>query len=476
MGQEVAAGQTHSAATAAAPSRGERAGRWGVWHARLSRHTGWGLVAAGLATAALCLSHLPSLLLHAQFYADDGGWFQTAYEHGPLLTLWTPAAGYLVTLQRVTASLSLLLPTALVPTFFNAVALLVEAGGVCYLLSRRMAESIPRLWVRLAVALVVIALPNAYDTTGNLTNAQWHLALIAFLAIFASPPRRLWGWICDGFVLVLSGLTGPYCILLEPIAAGRWLRDRGDRRRRFVLLANSACALVQLGVLAAAFGQQRSSRGLAAGVAPLITLLGRQITLGLLVGAHGLNGLVGRPFGDSLLALGVLAAIPITTCAWAAWRGPAILRAFCLFAALELLLALVAPSIPSPRWPNLGNPADIVNFHPGGIRYFLYPLLAFALSLGYLGGRRGRPVWRPAGDPPRRERRLRDAPARVGAVAVLALLLVTAADGVPRDWVYPPYLDQHWGAQVQRLDAAAPGTRVVIPINPPGWTITLTAR
>jgi hypothetical protein len=61
-------------------------------------------------------------------------------------------------------------------------------------------------------------------------------------------------------------------------------------------------------------------------------------------------------------------------------------------------------------------------------------------------------------------------------VAVLALLLVTAADGVPRDWVYPPYLDQHWGAQVQRLDAAAPGTRVVIPINPQGWTITLTAR
>jgi hypothetical protein len=180
--------------------------------------------------------------------------------------------------------------------------------------------------------------------------------------------------------------------------------------------------------------------------------------------------------GDSLLALGVLAAIPIVTCGWAAWRGPAILRAFCLLAALELLLALVAPSIPSPRWPNLGNPADIVSFHPGGIRYFLYPLLAFALSLGWLGGRRVRPGRRPAGDFPRRERRLREAPARVAAVAATLLLLLTAADGVPRDWVYPPYLDQHWAAQVQRLDAAAPGTRVVIPINPPGWTVTLIAR
>jgi hypothetical protein len=169
----------------------------------------------------------------------------------------------------------------------------------------------------------------------------------------------------------------------------------------------------------------------------------------------------------------VLAAIPVVACAWAGWRGPAILGAFCAFAALELVLALVAPSIPSPRWPNLGEPADIVNFHPGGIRYFLYPLLAFAISLGWLAARRARPSPRPEGKPPRR---LRDAPARVGAVAAFILLLLSAANGVPRDWLYPPYLDQHWGAQVQRLDAAAPGTRVVIPINPRGWTITLTAR
>ena len=473
MGPEVAARQTHCAATAAARSRGERAGRWGVWHARLSQHTGWCLVAAALATAALCFSHLPSLLLHAQFYADDGSWYQTAYAHGPLVSLWDPAAGYLIALQRITASLSLLLPTVAVPTFFNAVGLLVEAGGICYLLSRRMADSIPRLAVRVAIALLVIALPNSYDTTGNLTNAQWHLGLIAFLVVFAGRPRRLWGWICDGAVLILSGLTGPYCILLEPIAAWRWLRDRGDRRRGFVLLANSACAIAQVAVLAAAYAQQRSSQGLAPGMAALVTLLGRQLTLGLTSGAHGLSGLVGTPLGDNLVALAVLAAIPVVACAWAGWRGPAILGAFCAFAALELVLALVAPSIPSPRWPNLGEPADIVNFHPGGIRYFLYPLLAFAISLGWLAARRARPSPRPEGKPPRR---LRDAPARVGAVAAFILLLLSAANGVPRDWLYPPYLDQHWGAQVQRLDAAAPGTRGVIPINPRGWTITLTAR
>src|SRR5438105_8481905 len=193
---------------------------------------GWWLVAAAAIAALLWFSHLPSLLFHAQFYADDGGWYQLAYSDGPWGSLTHQAAGYLVTLQRLGASASLALPIVAVPTFFNVVGLAVGAGGICYLLSSRMASVIPRLSVRAAIAVLVIALPNAYDTGDNLTNAQWHLGLIAFLVIFAKPPRRVAGWVLDGVIIVLGGLTGPFCILLEPLIGWLWLRDRRNPRFR----------------------------------------------------------------------------------------------------------------------------------------------------------------------------------------------------------------------------------------------------
>lgn len=294
MGAEAASRPALDAGTAAGGgTREER--RW-AWPRLLARHPGWCLLGIALATAALWFSHLPSLLLHAQFYADDGIWYRDAYSQGPLSTLFQPDAGYLVLLQRLGAALSLLLPTALAPTLFNLVALLVEVGGICYLVSSRMASAIPSTAARLLIAVLVIVLPNAYDTSGNLTNAQWHLALIAFLVVFAGRPARRWGWLCDGVVLVVSGLTGPYSILLEPIAAWRWLRDRGDRHRLAVLAANSAVAAVQVGVLLTSATAERLAGALAAGPLTLVTLLGRQVTLGLVVGAHGLAGLAGSPW------------------------------------------------------------------------------------------------------------------------------------------------------------------------------------
>ncbi|MGA8016664.1 MAG: hypothetical protein WCB85_12175, partial [Candidatus Dormiibacterota bacterium] len=435
------------------------------------------LVGAALVTAGLWLSHMPSLLLHAQFYADDRTWYAGAYTYGPILSLAHPAHGYVVLLQRLTASLSLALPMVAAPTFFNAVALLVEVAGIAYLLSPRMASAIPALWARLAIAALVVALPNAYDTSGNLTNSQWHLGLIAFLVVFARPPRGRWGRLSDGLILTLSGLTGPYCIILEPIVVWRWRQDRQDAHRQMVMLVVSVCTAIQILMILVTGGVHPGTRDLGAGLLPLITMLGRQWTLGLLVGARGLTGLVGTPVGSNPAVLALLAAVPVATCLWAGWRGPAILRAFCLLAALELILALAQPTVSTPpAWPNLGRPADIVNFSPGGIRYFLYPLLAFAISLGWLAWRQASALLVHRGPRPRGLRRAGVATGRAAGLGAAALLLIAAADGVPRDWLYPPYLEEHWAAEVDRFQSAPAGTKVVIPVNPTGWTMVLVAR
>jgi hypothetical protein len=61
-------------------------------------------------------------------------------------------------------------------------------------------------------------------------------------------------------------------------------------------------------------------------------------------------------------------------------------------------------------------------------------------------------------------------------IAAGALIAATILVGVPSDWSYPPYTDMHPERYAEVLDRAAPGTRVVIPINPPGWTIELTRK
>jgi hypothetical protein len=453
------------------------------WHRSLSRRSQWWLVAAAAVTAALWVSHMPALLFHAQLYADDGGWYQGAYTLGPLASVPHPAAGYFVVFQRLIASISLLLPIIAVPTFFNAVALAVQILGICYLVSRRMEPAIPSLAARVSIALLVIALPNAYDTSGNLTSTQWHLGLLAFLALFAGPARRLGGQLLDTAIIVISGLTGPYCILLEPIAIWRWRRNPGDRRLLSLLVANTVCSAAQLIVIVDRLAVERSTSPLAAGFYPLVRMIGRQVTLGFIVGAHGLSTIAGTFIASNPVALSALTVIPLTVCGWAAWRGPRILRAFCYFALAVFVLALIAPSIAGFRWPSLGDPADIANFHPGGLRYFLYPLLAFAISLGWLAVTYGIPLLRRAS----RERTAAKATmpvladrtvwfGRAVGVAAACVIAGSVFVGMRVDWGYPPYLEEHWAAEVHRLDVAGRGTVVVIPINPRGWTLSLVAR
>jgi hypothetical protein len=456
---------------------------WEKWRGSLSRPSRWWLVAAAVLTAALWLSHMPALLFHAQLYADDGGWYQGAYTLGPLASLPHPAAGYFVLFQRLIASVSLVLPLIAVPTFFNVVALAVQIVGICYLLSRRMASAMPSLTVRVLIALLVIGLPNAYDTSGNLTSTQWHLGLLAFLVLFASSARRMSGHILDAAVIVIGGLTGPYCILLEPITIWRWRRNPGDRRLKYLLIANSVVAVAQFLVIVDRLTVERLSSPLAAGFYAFVRMIGRQVTLGLVVGAHGLVAIAGSFVASNAAALTALTVIPLAVCAWAAWRGPGILRAFCYFAFAVLALALVAPSIAGFRWPSLGDPADITNFHPGGLRYFLYPLLAFAISLGWLVVAYVIP-WLNHLRQRRADAGITANPApnrrvwmgRVVGLAAAGVLAGSVLFGMRMDWTYPPYLEEHWGAQVQRFEAAPRGTVVVFPINPQSWTFSLVAR
>jgi hypothetical protein len=142
-------------------------------------------------------SRRPSLLTHAQFYAEDGMiWFAQAYNFGWLHSLFLPQVGYLNVVPRLGAGLALLVPLQCAPLVMAIVGLLIQALPVPILLSARCSNwaSLPD---RLLLAAIYVALPGTREIHVVLTNAQWHMALAAALLSFAASPRTWRGRLCD---------------------------------------------------------------------------------------------------------------------------------------------------------------------------------------------------------------------------------------------------------------------------------------
>jgi hypothetical protein len=128
-------------------------------------------------------------------------------------------------------------------------------------------------------------------------------------------------------------------------------------------------------------------------------------------------------------------------------KGPVILRFLIIFAALIFCASLISPqaSATDPQWQILGLPGV-------GGRYWFIPMLAFISALGWMV--RGSGSLKP----------------RLIALTILASMVV----GIVSDWHHPPYADLNFRSHAQRFEASPTGTEIVIPINPPGWYMSVT--
>jgi hypothetical protein len=165
------------------------------------------------------------------------------------------------------------------------------------------------------------------------------------------------------------------------------------------------------------------------------------VYLATLLGSNGLDAVPGH--GIVLFFVCVVVA------------GTAIL-ALCFFKApieMKLLIAFtVALFAASMASPNCGAPRGVTAWEMltggGGNRYWFFPTIAFAWSIAWLFSTR-RPLLR----------------------TIAAPLLVIMCFGIVRDYQHPAFADLHYADDARRVDAAAAGTTVIIPENPPGWNI-----
>jgi hypothetical protein len=185
----------------------------------------WYWQIAACFVAALCvISRQPGALLHPQFYAEDGTvWFAEAYNKGWLHSLWIPYTGYFQTLPRLAAGFALFWPLPLAPLAMNLVGFVIQLLPVPVLLSSRL-RTWGNLMFRSTLAAAYLVLPNSREVNVVVTEAQWHLALVAILLLLARQPRTKFAAVFDAAVFVLCGVTGPFCFFHLIVASiGVWV-------------------------------------------------------------------------------------------------------------------------------------------------------------------------------------------------------------------------------------------------------------
>lgn len=412
---------------------------------RLTELRPWQHIAVFLFSFAVLITRRPDAIFHPQFWAEDGHvWFANAYNSGWWASLFRTQDGYFQTLPRLGAGLALLVPLALAPLVLNLIALAVQALPVNLLLSSR-SSAWGSLRYRALMSVLYLALPNLREVHAILTSSQWVLALCVFLLLVASPPTTVTGKIFSVLAILLCGLTGPFCVFLLPIALFLAWRTRDTWRFINAGLLAALC-LVQAWGLLVVDRAGRAHAPLGAGLKLFARILGGHVFLATLLGANGLPHSNNSSIFILLFAATVLGIVIVALCFI---HAPLPMKLFVLLSFLLLAASFISPAAYPPpgitRWQLLAG--------AGGIRYWLFPTLAFAWSL------------------------LACVHARAAALRTTsAALLLIMCFGIARDWRLPPFHDMHFSTDVTQLQTVPAGTAVLFPENPQGWNFVLVKR
>jgi hypothetical protein len=201
----------------------------------------------------LCLLSLvarrPDAFTMPWFYAEEGRDFLAqAYAQGWSSLLGT-ANGYFHVLPRSVAliGLSAGLPIAAIP-WLNLGVLLITYTLVWYYIWHLFPGG---AWARATAILIATLVPTGHEIWMNMTNVQWPLALILVLMLSRSEHSPVLGPMIDACVVLLAAFTGPFAVVLSPLALWRLWRERkalrtGDLRQVMVPLLVILVAVITL--------------------------------------------------------------------------------------------------------------------------------------------------------------------------------------------------------------------------------------
>jgi hypothetical protein len=219
---------------------------------------------------------------------------------------------------------------------------------------------------------------------------------------------------------------------------------QGNKWLCILLVIIIAGALVQTGFLLFA-GELRSQMSLGANFEWLVSILGGQIFTGALIGQTGYEYLISHHMWTTAIAAGITGA-GLLVIFFALLRAPAELRLFIFYAALIVIAALISPQASDslPQWEVLARPGV-------GGRYWFMPMLCFICAF----------VW------------ILHSLHLAGYKLLVVITVSIMTTGVLADWEHPPYVDFHFERYAYQFQVSPSGAEIVVPINPPGWFMSI---
>jgi hypothetical protein len=404
-------------------------------------------LAVTVLACAIVISRRVDAFTNPQFFAEDGSkWFVDAYNHGPLGALDLSFMGYFQVVSRLAPVVAAPFGVANTPLVFNTFGLLIQVAPVALFLSSRFDPVVPSFPARVAVSAVYILMPST-ELNVDVTTAQFHLFMLAFLVIVAESPKHWYSTAFDVSIVAVCGLSGPFAYILAPVAM-LWFVIR---RRRFTLVLCGVLAADIPIQLLAAFTSPRLHEALGASLHNLVLIVADRVVLAGMFAEEGGMHIVLAGTAHGTLLSGVLCLLAVPVVAFAAMRAPYQLRLFDLAAA-----AIVVSGMTSPLVSNTGNAWAIMSVTAAGERYFYFAQIAWVVTLLWAASRLPsallrRPAW--------------------------CLIAAAFASGLIMAWRYPPFTDFHWAQEARAITTGTPGTNVVLPIPPgDGWSVALTVK
>jgi hypothetical protein len=225
---------------------------------------------------------------------------------------------------------------------------------------------------------------------------------------------------------------------LLPLAVILWIWQRRERWTLVLTATLSVGALIQLLLFVRTGDAARVPGTLGASPLWLARILAAQIFLGSLIGKNDMPS-------RRVYAV-VIAIVGIAILLYVLWNARREVQLFIAFACMVLAGSLINPTAPAPKWLNISP--------QWGMRYWFLPMLAFVVALVWMAGN-GRPR-----------------SVRLTAAVILSLMSV----GIVRDWRYRPFSDLQFGDYARTYSSMPRGSNLVIPLNPRGWSMTLTKQ
>ncbi len=400
----------------------------------------------------IILSRKPDAVTHAQFFIEDGiNWYAQAHDVGPFAALPMPHRGYFVLVQRLGALVAIGFPFAWAPLVMALFAVAVDVLPAVFVASSRLASAVPSRAVRLLLAFLCLALPSAWGQMANVTNSMWYLGPLACMVVLATPPAGVAWRVFDLGAVILSGLSGPFAILLAPVAALKWYVRR--ERWTFVLLsATVVTALVQVASILHTPKPAEGRMALGADVMKFGRLVVRRVVYEGLFGQRNGMKLATGEWGEFWITrpgYAVAAVVLFAILFYVVRKAPFELFLFVVYAALTFGASIA--------WPGPAQDGDTwwdqLLAVSNGSRYFLAPALALLFVL----------VW------------MATSKQLVARATGVLLLAVTTVLGIVPHWREPGYPNYDFPEIARRYAAAQPGERFVF-LTPPNWGGSITKR